>query len=440
MPRYFKWYLLFALVVLGFSLLLGFLAGLSFLQTPLLKSLLPFQHARPLHVSGAVFWILSGGVGGVVFYISQIYKNAILASYTLRLFIFTWMGSFLCMVSSYFLGYFGGREYWEFPPAINLLILVSWLFYLITLWRYYSIDRKNPPVYQYMWLTGGLFFLFTFLEQNLWQIPWFRENFIREMTIQWKSNGSLVGAWNQMIYGTAIYLMVQLSGDASIARSRAAFFSYFLGLTNLIFNWGHHIYNVPTAGWIRFVSYGISMTEWILVISIIQGFKAKMKQFAELKHSIVFRFLIGAEGWVFLNLILALLMSIPAINRYTHGTHITVAHAMGTTIGINTLILLGSFSYLLNWDQQVSEKGKKTFIIVNRLLHVFLLLFWLSLIAAGVMKALGYNQDTQSDFASIMKQVEPFLYIFVGAGFLLVLCFGWILIQLLKLLLSKERQ
>src|SRR5690606_10544177 len=100
---------------------------------------------------------------------------------------------------------------------------------------------------------GILFFLITFLEQNLWHIPWFRQSFLREITVQWKSNGSMVGAWNQMIYGTALLLMVKMSNEPAIARSKKAFAFYFLGLTNLMFNWGHHIYNVPSAGWIRHV-------------------------------------------------------------------------------------------------------------------------------------------------------------------------------------------
>ena len=157
----------------------------------------------------------------------------------------------------------------------------------------------------------------------------------------------MVGAWNQMIYGTALFLMVRISGDEGIARGQKVFVFWFLGLSNLMFNWGHHIYNVPTAGWIRHVAYGISMAEWIFLINIMRGFRHKLAEQRRYKHLLPYRFLIASELWVFLNLFLALLMSIPAINRYTHGTHITVAHAMGTTIGINSMILLASLGYML---------------------------------------------------------------------------------------------
>ncbi|MBK7967342.1 MAG: hypothetical protein IPK10_20060 [Bacteroidetes bacterium] len=48
-------------------------------------------------------------------------------------------------------------------------------------------------------------FPFPFLENYLWTIPYFRENLILDMTVQWKVNGSLVGAWNQILYGTVFF-------------------------------------------------------------------------------------------------------------------------------------------------------------------------------------------------------------------------------------------
>jgi nitric oxide reductase subunit B len=41
-------------------------------------------------------------------------------------------------------------------------------------------------------------------------------------------------------------------------------------------------------------------------------------------------------------MILAIIISLPALNLITPGTHVTVGHAMGTTIGINGMILLNS--------------------------------------------------------------------------------------------------
>lgn len=58
------------------------------------------------------------------------------------------------------------------------------------------------------------------------------------MTIEWKVNGSLVGAWNQLLYGTAFFVMDKISGTKDTGKSKLAFAMYFLGLFNLMFNWG----------------------------------------------------------------------------------------------------------------------------------------------------------------------------------------------------------
>ena len=278
----------------------------------------------------------------------------------------------------------------------------------------------------------------TFLEQNLWQVPWFRDHYLREVSVQWKSNGAMVGAWNQMIYGTALYLMTVISGDEGIARGRTAFLFWLLGLSNLMFNWGHHIYNVPTAGWIRHVAYGISMTEWIFFIQIVRSFRAKLEEHRRHKHLLTYRFLIAAEGWVFLNLFLALFMSVPAINRYTHGTHITVAHAMGATIGINTMILLGSLGYMLRMDE-ASDRVKRAIARGRTIALVSLLVFWLALIIAGMLKGYRTTALGMDDFQRMMEPVMRVLHVFAFAGLGLLAGLGLIAWRYLGLLRTSDR-
>lgn len=82
------------------------------------------------------------------------------------------------------------------------------------------------------------------------------------------------------------------------------------------------------------------MTELFILGRIIWQWKSSVSEARKLYHHTAYRFLMAADIWIFLTLILAIAMSIPAINVYTHGTHITVAHTMGATIGINSFLLL----------------------------------------------------------------------------------------------------
>lgn len=415
-----------SLVLLLATLVFGLLASWAFLYPETYNRFLPFYQLRPFHVSAALFWIISGATASVLFY-----KRSIIAStdkwnsIVEQVFIYSWLVTIAAIFICYGLRIFGGREYWEFPPILCIPMLVSWLFLFVGYFIPLIRKGSEQPMYVWMWSTGILFFLITFIEQNLWQIPWFRYTYLREITVQWKANGSMVGAWNQMIYGTSLFLMVKISGDENIAKGKVVFFFYMLGLTNLMFNWGHHIYNVPGASWIRDTSYFISMTEWVFLIRMIQGFKNKLEERKKFKHLITYRFIIAAEFWVFMNLLLTLAMSVPAINRYTHGTHITVAHAMGATIGINSMILLASFSYMLNIDTKKAAV-KNTVGTCYWLSQYSLTAFWLSLIAAGVIKAYMATAMNLSNFQDVMKPVYPAIKAFSLSGIGLLLGLGTI--------------
>ena len=424
MNKVFKIYIIFSLTLLISALVCGVLAAWSFQYPENYKYVLPFQQLRPFHVSSAVFWILTGATSSIYCFTAYSLKKKeeIYAS----IFMILWMLAIIIVFICYSLGKFGGREYWEYPPSINIILLAGWVFFIRHFWLFWKVNTDKTSVYIWMWLTGIVFFLFTFIEQNLWNIDWFRTSFLKEMTVQWKSNGSMVGAWNQMIYGTSIYLMVKISGNKSIATSKWAYGSYFLGLTNLIFNWGHHIYNIPTANWERTIAYSISMTEWIFVIGIIQNFKSKLFGEDKLKHLLPYRFLIAAEVWVSLNLLLALLMSIPAINRYTHGTHITVAHAMGTTIGINTMILMASFSYFTK-NEAYGGVTRTAF----RFTQLSLFIFWVGLIAAGILK--GYLLvEKKESFSEAFAAAIPYLKVVLYAGIVLTISLIFIIRQLFR--------
>jgi nitric oxide reductase subunit B len=418
-------FLITSLCMLVLGLFFGILAATIYIFPDFLKHQLGFVSLRPLHVSSAIFWIILGATGCIYNGIKATYKR----SYNIQnRFIqwVLWIVAIIGIVISYFNKDFGGREYWEFNPIWALPIAIAWMLFLV---NFYSLVKKikNWPVYIWMWLTGVLFFLFTFSENYLWLFPYFREHFITDMTIQWKVNGSLVGSWNQILYGTAFFLMDKISNTKNTGTSKFAFAMYFLGLFNLMFNWGHHIYTLPTENYIRYIGYIVSMTEWVFFIKIIYDWRASINTIQKNYHYFPYRFIMAADIWVFLNMGQAILMSIPAINIYTHGTHVTVAHAMGTTIGINTMILLAACFEFFNKKEQSRNLN-----YLFWLLQISLLVFWLSLNGAGIQKGIWQLSSHQESYSKMMESIKPYFiaFAFAGLGLLLTLSsFAFILIN-----------
>ncbi|MEI6021706.1 MAG: cbb3-type cytochrome c oxidase subunit I [Bacteroidota bacterium] len=405
-------FLVLALILLVLALVFGVLAAVVYLIPDFLKDSFGFSGLRPLHVSSALFWIILGASGCVYSALQAITGKPIVnmrSSAQILLWIFALLGIYF----SYFSKQYGGREYWEFNPIWSLPIVFAWVLFLI---NFIVIVKKikNWPVYIWMWLTGIVFFLFIFLESYLWVFPYFRSHFITDMTIQWKASGSLVGAWNQILYGTAFYLMDKIEGKQDVGKSKLAFAAFFLGLINLMFNWGHHVYTLPTANYVRYVGYAVSMTEWIFFIKIFYDWKKSINTLQKNYHYFPFRFLMMADVWVLINLTQALLMSIPAINIYTHGTHITVAHAMGTTIGINSMIILACcFEFIA--PKKISLFGAKFLNIQFWLLQIGIFILWASLNLAGIKKGLWQLSTPQSSYGEMMASLKPY-FIALGLG------------------------
>ena len=432
-------FILLSLFSLLFAVFLGCLASIQYIYPSALEGVLSFQMLRPLHVSMVIAWIFSSALAGIYYYLPKVFNRPLYSNRLVRIHFFVFVATGIVILYAYFNKVYGGREYWAFPPHLSIPIFISWVLLIVnffaTLVKYIisslsintSFLKSKVPVYIWMWGVGILFFFFTFIESYLWLFPYFKENIVRDIMVQWKSYGSLVGSWNLLVYGTAIYVMDKISGESS-ATSKMSYFLFFLGLSNLILGWSHHVYILPTAKWIRYVGYAISMTELFILARLIWEWGKSINPERKEKFRLPYLFMIAADFWIIANLFLAILMSVPAINIYTHGTHITVAHAMGSTIGINTMILLSSIIYILYDSKKIKLKiiSESGFWIMN----ISFLLFWINLIVIGLLKS--YYDLKEFYFQQIMQLFDPYFIIFFITGLGIFVGVLFIVLPILK--------
>jgi nitric oxide reductase subunit B len=432
--KYALLFLAVGLISLLLGLLCGFLAGLQYVVPDFIKTTVPFSAMRPLHTLFVISWILLSAIGGI-YYHTQALQQPVsekkgFQKWHFWIFIITGIG----IVYTYLTQQFGGKEYLEFPFYFYFPIMSGWILFGLY-FKGLLPQYRTWPVYYWMWGTGILFMIYHFTEAHFWMLPQFRGQFLQNLMLQWKAGGSYVGAWNMLVYGTALYIMSKMNSESSYANSPKAFFFYFLGLINLILGWAHHTYIVPTAPWIRYLAYVISMTEWLILVSIIYDWRKKAKQKHLSNFPIARRLMLLADIWVVLNIILALLISIPAINLFTHGTHITVAHSMGSTIGINSMILLASITYILETDENFIQKEKQLFRIGINVFQYSFVLFWCFLLVLGIKKGYWLFGNQSVSFSHFQDSLH-LIYLFFtisGLGLLIGLyMISYILLTRLK--------
>jgi len=95
---------------------------------------------------------------------------------------------------------------------------------------------------------------------------------------------------------------------------------------------------------------------------------------------------------------------------------------MGTTIGINTMILLSGFSYMLGIDN-IKERVKKIIGAQYWICQYSLGIFWFSLIGAGIIKGYMVTLQGNTNFQEVMLYVSKALTVssIAGAGLLISL-------------------
>lgn len=417
------WFIFFSMLALGVGAFFGCIGSLQYIIPGFLDEL-PFFKSRPMHVSLVVAWIFLCSIGGIYYYLPRFCDLPLFSTKLSKIHFWIFIITGLIIIGCYIVGKFGGREYWEFPPILAIPIIISWILFGFNFFKTVAHKAGKWPVYLWMWGTGIFFFLFTFCESYLWIFPHFNNSIVRDVTVQWKAYGALVGSWNMLVYGTAIFIMERIKGNDTIAKSKLAFLMYFLGLTNLLFGWAHHIYIVPSAPWIRYFAYLISMTELIILGKIILDWRKSLSEAKKDFYQLSYKFLVASDFWIFINLVLALLISIPAINIFSHGTHITVAHAMGSTIGINTMILLCSCLFIIqDINCNYSKNQRVTITAGFWIMNVSLFGFFISLILAGAEKAKLILEDHVT-FQEIMKTINPYLISFAicGIGVFIGIC------------------
>jgi nitric oxide reductase subunit B len=431
--RAFVWLAVSYLLV---GLFIGVIGGFQYLLPPFLREQLSFQKSRPLHVYLVISWIFTGAQAGIYYYIPRIAGRDL---YWLKggwLHFSLQLLTSILIIGAFYLGKFSGREYLEFPPWLGAMIMIAWIPFAFNFFLTLRPDYRNAPVYIWSWSAGIIFFFITMMESYLWIFDFFRTNIVRDITVQWKALGSMVGSWNMLVYGCSIYIMERMSGDTGMSRKPLPFFFFFLGLANLMFNWGHHTYIVPAAGWVKTVAYVISMTELLILGHIIYRWRKTLSNARKNYHIIPFRLLSFADVWIFLNLSLAIIISIPALNYYTHGTHITVAHAMGSTIGINTMLLFASIFYVLHKDREkLFETKRRVFSAGLLITNLALVVFWFSLIGSGFIKIAGKLNN--EGFYMIMKKSEPVFRVFLFSGIFLLVGLSLLIFPVFNLLSRK---
>jgi len=430
--RHLDWHILVAFVAAAVTLLSGLVAALVYSRhEPVLRSWgVTLQHLRPIHETYAFAWVFLGGVAVVYFYLHNNFGPLTRAAgrrvgWQLALWVVAGAGILISLV----LGQFSGREYLGYHPAFSLLILCGWFLFA---WNYFErvgMRLVGKPVYIYMWSVAIPLFVVAFLEAHLFLLDFVSDKPVRDIAIQWKSNGVLVGSFNLLAYGALMYIVGLVRSDDGYAYSRTAFALFCVGVLNTFTNYGHHTYHLPQSPWIHWISFVVSMLEFVILAKLfwdILALRRTQPRSDDLR--VCDGFVRSASLWTCTMLALSLLIAVPPLNALIHGTHVVVAHSMGSMLGVNTMILLAAMAYMV---QSLCGTAEPSAVRDTRVrlaipvLNLSLALFWLAFLGRGLASGwTRYAGPSSPDFSPVL-QLFPRVVLISGIG--LTFSLLWIL-------------
>jgi len=394
-----------ALVCILLAILGGAISSLHYMDASawfLNEVGLTLPRIRPVHTSFASLWIFGASLAAIYHYLCTSGDGLSVGDQRrFKIHTFLWITAGVGILVSLVGGLSTGREYLGFHPVFSAMLLLGWFVFAYSFLRRLRGGFFGKPIYIWFWTTGTLYFIWTFLEGHAWLLPSVYENPIRDLQIQWKSCGTLVGSYNFLMYGSLIYATEKMSGDKSYGQSSTAFWLFSVGCLNSFTNYVHHTYHLPQSEVAKWISFIVSMLEVIILVKVFFDLMAalKNKRASQQETSFEARYALFNSGkwWTLGMLFTSLLLSVPPLNSLVHGTLVVAGHAMGATIGIDTMVQLGVCAFLISqlrprraaaWLNR--SPVRREIVVIN--LSAAILVLWLTISGAahGVSRYYGH--------------------------------------------------
>lgn len=413
-----RWYLLYAIFLFSIQGVVALL-GAADLIIPDLPSPIPYEYGRAIHLGLATFWPLIATMGMVYYFTIQQLKTEI---YSLK--IAKWQ--FITVVLSTG-GLYGtlalrignGREYLDGVPyfyvGISLSIALGAYNLVRTLWK--EKRRLTPPA---VVMTAGFIFLFILLVPNGLR---FTNPVADEAVKFW-----VVHLWEEMAFElTTSGFIASFFVASGLAEKKDMdkwiFLEASLAVSGGLFGTGHHFY------WIGFPSIWLVigvLFSFIQMLPIVllahltyKGFRERRPMDRREKLTVwlilssLFYHLTGAS-------LLGLLITIPWVNLYMHGTYITSGHAHLALFGALGFLTLSGAYYILSEGNEPDKKSYMFGVVGVILLNTGLLAMSTSLLIAGFLQTYLWRV-LGMEFSLVSTIISPYLLLRALGGLLFTL-------------------
>mgnify|MGYP005852966597 CR=1 FL=1 len=417
---------------------LGDLASLKFQFPDLLASpaSFTFGRVRPAHLNAMIYgWASLSMLGTALWLVPRLVHVPLRWGRLARLGLVLWNVGLVIGVPGILLGYTDGLEMHRYLADPWLVVgggLVG-----ASILRTVLATRVRH-LYVSIWYVASAFVWFPiiYLTGNA---P--GASGVESAAINWFYAHNALGFWLTAIgLGAAYYFIPKVLGRPiySYQLSLLGFWAlaFFYALNGM-----HHVIGGPLPSWMIATSLVASFMMVIPVAAVaVNHHMSMVGRFGALRYSPTLRFVVvGAISYTAVSL-QGVFQSMVKVNRVTHFTHWTIAHAHVGVYAFATFILFGSAYYIL--PRLVGREWPSARLISWHFWLVLsgIALYVVPLTVGGVLQGLALS-DPNVPFRASVDVVRPYLAIRTIAGFVLSaghVVFAWSFVRLLRAAPARE--
>lgn len=409
-------YLFFAtsMLLLTGQIIYGLIMAFAHLGYDVLHDIIPFHVARATHTNLLLMWLLSGFMGATYFLIPEETQNEI---YSEKWAFIQWLAFVLVGVTAivgFHFSWWEGRKFLEIPRPLDYLVVVDFLLFLYIIgMTIYKGKKRTTTAFV---LYGGL------LAAALLYLPGMLPTDHQTHDSYWRwwvVHLWVEGVWELILGGLLSFLLLKLTGmDREVIEK---WLYVIIGITFMsgILGTGHHYYFIGTPSYWLYIGAFFSALEPLAFLAMaIYAVGVAKKGGRRHPNQNALTWTIGCAILSFVGAgFLGFAHTLPAVNRYTHGTLVTAMHGHLAFWGAYAMIVFGVITYAMP-----KLTGRKLY---GNWLSSYA--FWASNIGmvslTAAMAVAGVTQvylerKVGMDFLAVQKEIEVHFIGVVLAGLL----------------------
>ncbi|MCB0219341.1 MAG: cbb3-type cytochrome c oxidase subunit I [Chrysiogenetes bacterium] len=345
-----RWHFIVAILLFQLQVVFGLLSVAHYVFGDFFYNhLFDFHVTRTYHTNLLIVWLIIGFMGATYHLIADEGQTEVkwpkLALINLGLFVAGGVAGLI----GYLFRYWQGREFVELPPYLDVAVVAVVGIFLANVIATFMAGKRRTGV-QIVMLIGFVLTGALYIPANLH----FDNEALQSYYWWWTVHLWVEGVWELIMGSMLAFLMIKMTGvDREIIEKWlyvVISFTLFTGVLGI----GHHYYWIGTPRYWLVVGGLFSAMEPLAFLGmVLYAVYAKNRATAEHPNKMAMLWAISCTIMATIGVLHGMAQTLPVVNQYTHGTHVTASHGHLAFYGAYAMINLAFFTYMLPISNKV---------------------------------------------------------------------------------------